>query len=251
MRTTSLVIVAIFCLGSSVVTGEPMELPLAETFSGNKLDPAWTVDAAEGNAVTVKDGELLIAAKQNTFAHLERPLGTDLIQARVEYWPSAGVSWAPAVVLYWNERNWAMFSVLDLMPPGDVGVWYGGKGGGQFLVNEMIDGQLSENIVAMNYARHWHRVAIELAEDGVRYQCSTDGKLWVALRTVRRPKPWQGAPKLLIVGKGWGDPKSYPKPDLDNDYADPGPPTTTRIREVSVVATPDDPRQQQGALRRL
>ena len=58
-----------------------LPVPFAERFDEETLNLAWTVDVSEGNAIEIANGALAIRAAMNTYAHIERPLGNDLLLA--------------------------------------------------------------------------------------------------------------------------------------------------------------------------
>ena len=212
-----------------------------DDFAGRRLGSAWSLDLAEGNAAEVRDGALEFRAHQNTYAHVERPLGIDLVRAQATLKAADGHSWATSLFLYWDERNWCQLTVLKA-ETGSVGVWYQLKGGGQYLAVETVDGETTEYRLAPTYHPRWHTLAIELGEDCVRYESSGDGRTWASLRVAQRPARWRGkAPERLIVGKGFSSASSTPPllaPDLDNSYAERGPRTVSKVRDVSVMRTP-------------
>lgn len=241
-----LVLVGLFLAPVSVLAAKELVLPFQETFDTAQLDSGWTIDASPGNNIKIKKGLLEIDADQNTYAHIERPLGVDLVRAAALLKSADGASWATSVFLYWDTLNWCQFTVRKA-ETGSVGVWYQLKGGGSFIAVETVDGITTEYMAGPTYYPRWHHLAIELGTDCIRYQCSTDGKLWVPLRISSRPEKWRGkAPQLLIVGKGFSRKEAgqvFTATDLDNDYPDRGPRTTTLIREISVEATPNERKQ--------
>ena len=203
-----------------------------DDFPGTRLGSAWSLDLADGNAAEVRGGVLELRARQNTYAHVERRLEIDSIRAEATLKAADGHSWATSLFLYWDERNWCQLTVLKA-ETGSVGVWYALKGGGQYLAVETVDGETTEYRLASTYHPRWHTLAIELAEDCIRYECAGDGRTWAPLRVAPRPAQWRGkAPARLIVGKGFSSASSTPPllaPDLDNNYSEPGPPTVSKV----------------------
>lgn len=199
-----------------------------DSFDGPRLDAQWTVDTSPGASCEIVDGRLQIRAALNTFAHAERALGQDNVTASVLMQPSSpsGVSWAAGLTVYWSPAAWCQLAVID---PGD----------GIFYVAEVHGSKTRETyLTPCDRARpHWLR--IELARDCVRYLTrGQDEAEWTTLRVTRRPPEWVGPPKLLLLGKGYGAGEAgYPAIDLDNDYADPGPPSRASFDDVTVELT--------------
>ncbi|HOS92576.1 MAG TPA: hypothetical protein PLQ54_04645 [Armatimonadota bacterium] len=202
---------------------------LVDGFDGTSLGRDWTADMALGSAVSVEDGRLHITARENTFAHIERPVGSDLITVSALWEPGTGTgaSWCSSVFLYWAPGDWVQLGVLD-------------RGGGHYYAVETGGGGTTEtDLAACDLTRrHWLR--IELGRDVVRYQARPEGHpQWRTLRVIGRPQGLAGAPKLLVLGKGYGRGTApYAAPDLDNDYADPGPVVEAWFGEVRVQPTP-------------
>ena len=76
---------------------------------------AWHIDASGGSSVELQDGRIHIARPLNHHAHVERPLGEDLITVSALMQPStpAGVSWSAGVFLYWAPGAWCQLSIID------------------------------------------------------------------------------------------------------------------------------------------
>lgn len=207
-----------------------MPLPYREVFGGSPLEAAWAVDVSQGNTIDASGDGLRIRAAQNTYAHIERPLGIDHIRASTVIKPGAGISWVSSLFLYWDPRNWCQISVLEHEP--------------SCYAVELVNGQLREHRRPLSAKTGEYRLAVALGRDCVRYQTSPDGHAWSSWLVLDRPEPWRHrSPALLIVGKGFsrdeGEPRSTGA-DLDNDYPDRGSPTVSWIGEVSVERTPPD-----------
>jgi len=54
--------------------------PISRGISAGPLDPVWTVNVSKGNTVALDNGALKISALANTYAHIQRPLGVDLVR---------------------------------------------------------------------------------------------------------------------------------------------------------------------------
>lgn len=198
-----------------------------EPFSTPKLDPAWTVDVSPGNTITVADGALEIRAAENTFAHIERPLGADCVRAACAIRPGTGVSWCTSLFLYWGPGNWCQMGVI---PRGD----------GRYYACVTTAGRRDEHDLSRCRFDGWCHVAIELGDDCVRFLSSADGKTWQLEALLPRPERLRGPVGRLIVGKGFGLDDAHP--DLDSDYGDRGPVAVSRVK--GIVVMPTDPAQR-------
>lgn len=208
---------------SALQAAQPMTIPFAETFSRPALDSSWQIDVSAGNQVEVKDGALQIRAKQNTYAHIQRPLGVDFILAACEIKPASSITWCTSLFVYWDSGNWSQMGVID-------------RDGGRYYALEMVDGRSHEYSLGQCPFDQWHQVTIELGADYLRYS-SNQGANWSRIEAShRRPPQFSGIPQLLIVGKGHGGPAGYAAADLNNDYATPGESGASLVRNVTVVA---------------
>ena len=238
MRATHI----LFALGFSLAavaqaTEKPLNLPFHQVLDRQPTVLGWHAEAAPGNELSVEEGALKITALNSSQAYLRRQLGIDLVRAESVLKPDADISCPNAVVLYWNETNWCRIAAIAINETGN-GIWYKVVGGGGFTGDEMVDGKLTKNRLGACYAHRWHRLAIELGEDCLRYQTSVDGTNWVSLRTAPRPQEWRGkAPALLLIGKV---PTStqHPVENLTANQSAPRSQNICWVREVSVVSTP-------------
>jgi len=204
-----------------------------DDFSAPSLDPSWTADASPGDEVRVVDGELVLHARVNTYAHIERRLGEDGVAVAAHVRPGvAAASWSCGVFLYWDTNVWCQLSIVD-------------HGGGVYYTVERTgEGAAVETQLAPADREQFHWLRIELGDDCVRYATQADGEDGFTVRRVmERPTAFAGPPQLLIVGKGFGGPgtgvqTSFPHPDLDNDYPDPGPECAPIVDCVTIRPTP-------------
>jgi len=201
---------------------ESLPVPVAERFDRPDLSPAWKVDASKGNTVEVRDGALILHARQNTYAHVERPLEADFLRASCAIRPAPAITWCTSLFLYWNAGNWCQLGIIS-------------RDGGRYYAVEMIDQKPHEYELGPCAFDKWHPVAIELGSDCIRYLTSEDGRQYRTEAVHRRPETFSAVPALLILGKGHGGPPEYPGPDLNNDYTNPGPAGTSAIRDVAVT----------------
>lgn len=207
---------------------EPLTLPFHQAFTRSPLDAAWKVEVSQDNTVSLADGALRIAAAENSYAHLQRPLGVDLIRAACTLKPGAGISWVSSLFLYWDARNWCQVSVLEQEP--------------SYYAVVLIDGRLHEYRHFLPASSDCYHVAICLGEDCVRFGSSADGLAWTNWLVLPRPEDWiHKPPALLVLGKGFSRDEGeqhFTAPDLDNDFSDRGARTVSLVRDVSVERTP-------------
>lgn len=187
---------------------------------GTRLQPEWKTHVSQNNAISIKNQMLEIRAAENTYAHIERELGSDFVRISCLIKPSPGTTWATSVFVYWNEGNWSQLAVI-------------GRNGGTFYVTEMIDQQPHEYELGNCKFDQWHKLAIELGADCIRYMAGNGDDL-KKLAVHYRPEPFNSLPQLLVLGKGFGGPAAYPAADLNNDFADRGPMGVSLIGNVSV-----------------
>ena len=211
-------------LAASGKGGEVLPLPFDETFGGAALVSPWQVDAAPGNAVRIADGALEIRARENTYAHIQHPLGQDFIRASCEILPDHGNSWATALTLYWDALN---YTQIGLTPNG---------GGQQIIVMDLVEGVVRFQRLGIVGSGKFIGVAIEVAADGLRYYVSGEGIPERRELIADRPGSFMRAPALLIAGRGHANPPAFPREHLDNSYTDPGPERVSRIRNLHVTA---------------
>ncbi|MDD4869261.1 MAG: hypothetical protein PHR77_01780 [Kiritimatiellae bacterium] len=214
-------IICLFCL--AVNASELLTLPFNQRFD-KPLDGSWKTDVSKDNKIEVIDNALRISAGANTYAHIERSLGVDLFRAECVLKPNGGISWATSLFLYWDPQNWCQITVLD-----KDSCYYSAR---------LIDGKLVDRRFSFNGSADWHRVAIELGEECVRFQGCKDGGDWVDLPIVPRSGSWMGKPPaLLVIGKGFSRSEGkqhFSAVSLNNDYTSRGPATVSLVREISI-----------------
>ena len=193
-----------------------------DEFASDRVDPKWSIDVSEGNAVEFRDGYIEIRAAENTHAHLQRPLQTDLVRAECVLEPDSGISWCTSLFLFWGPTDWCQIGVIP-------------RGGGRYYACMTTAGIRDEYDLSRCLFDAWHHVAIELGEDCIRFQTSSDGTTWRTELFVERSATLRRAPALLVAGKGFAI--SEADGDLDADYGDRGPVAISRIRRVSVRPT--------------
>ena len=204
------------------VRGQPAATIFADDFDRPALESGWTIDASQGNTITLRDGCVEIHAGENTFAHIQRPLGADHIRASCSLLPGSGISWCTSLFLYWRPGDWCQIGVI---PRGD----------GRYYACVTTNGQRAEHDLRRCGFDQWHHVALELGHDCIRFLTSRDGTTWDTELFVPRPPALVGPPTLLVLGKGFG--LDAGQPDLDGDYGERGAFATSKLDRVRVVPT--------------
>lgn len=87
----------VFLAASAIVgcAAQP-EVIFRDSFRGPALDAGWSVDASAGNTVVLKPGFVEITAAENTYAHIQRPLGVDDVRASCGIRPGLSADFAHA-----------------------------------------------------------------------------------------------------------------------------------------------------------
>ncbi len=230
-----------------------LTLPLVENFGGDSIPAEWKQDLSKDNSIAAKDGQLVFAARANTFAHISRPLGIDSFRATVAVKPDGSANWAPSIILYWDPSNWTQVNFrggsfaaatpyVGRRESGGLVESYGllDQDMGQFYQFRINDGQIVPKPPPKD--QPWRCIGVEIDRGNVRALTSDDnGKTWVILREMPRDNDvYRTPPKMLIVGKGMSDPpRGLAKPDMDNDFGDRGPIVESRMKELRVVALQD------------
>lgn len=80
----------------------PLPIPFHQSFSNAPLEAGWQADSSTGNTVSVEDGTLKIEAAINTYAHIQRHLGVDLVRVASTLKPQGGISWVCS--LCWRHK---------------------------------------------------------------------------------------------------------------------------------------------------
>jgi len=116
-------------------------------------------------------------------AHNQKRCGVDLItySGTVAQWGS--------LYLVWDADNWCGVGQLSPTPFGRLYSSTVIKGKGEETDHRGIDFGLAR------------RVRIQLGRNYIRFLYSNNGKEWIELRTIERPKAFSGAPRLMAAGK--------------------------------------------------
>ena len=228
------------CLLLLTGVGRAAEVVLRDPLDRAQLDAAWTVDVSKDNTIRATAEGLEIVAAEHTFAHLQRPLGIDHVRAQCQIKPGSGISWCSSLFLYWAPGDWCQLGVIT-------------RGNGRYYVCVMDGGRADEHDLMPCEFDRWHHLAIEIGEDILRFCSSLDGTNWTTQLILPRPSRFQGPPKLLVLGQGYG--VGANTPDLDADYGARGPIAVSKIRDLVVTSleaarvkmTELDRREREGA----
>ena len=114
MKKTRMVVLLFCCLliGNEQVSAEDASLLFRDRFEGAALDSAWRWDAEKGDTFKMSSGALEIHAAVNSFAHIERPLETDLVTATCRLRSGNGISWCTSLFLYWSPGDWCQIGII-------------------------------------------------------------------------------------------------------------------------------------------
>jgi hypothetical protein len=152
------------------------------------------------NDVTVQEGLMKVSANNNTYAYLSRELPDDtaMLEYRCNYGSDMAVSWAPGVVLAWDDCDFRV--IINYPGHGRLAYDYGG--------HEVIHG-----FIGLGSAK-WFDVRLVLQEGKVLIMVSRDGgKYYKTMTEVALPR--KDSPKRILMGKmGLGK--------RDSDYQAPG-----------------------------
>ncbi len=213
--------------------------PVQWDFPSDRIPCSWETEVAPGGMIDATTEGLVIESDYRSSACLKIPLSQDLIRAGLQLLPGGEEDrWAASLYVVWDENNWCQFYPAR-SEKGTYGVWYGSKGGGYYRAAERIDGVLQFHDVTPAYHPQWHRLAIEIALDGIRYLYSADGGQWIPLRIRDRPLEWKGRPpKWFIVGKGFPIGLNA----IEEGAGEPPPSVRTKstIRRIFIHSTPPE-----------
>src|SRR6185369_4859141 len=210
----------------------------------------WRVLKAEDSHVSFDAEKVVIKARENSYASLMRPAPQQkLFRVTCEVFPTYSRNHANGILLFWDDRNWVRFAVVRL-DVSDYGGWFAHKGGGYYLVNRMNDGDYSEEVLGSCCGCQPHRLALELAEDGLRFMIMARMEKWVSYKLEYRPKPARDRkPERVFVGKTGINPKQ-PAKSAAEDFAfcatDPGAEVISELSEISIIETPIERQRLSG-----
>lgn len=188
-HVVSLTVAAVFAaalLVSSLPTRAAMDVPFRDNLSSGQLD-GWTVIKSDGNQLAVKDGWLNVSAGDESYAHIQRPLGTDLVTI------TAKMPALASMYVVWDKDNWCGVGKISPTPFG------------RFYSTLTENGKTVETNHTGCIAWRPHLIRLQVGKDCIRLLYSEDGSEWIWLRTIPRPASFAGAPALVAFGK------HYPK----------------------------------------
>ncbi|MDI6642238.1 MAG: hypothetical protein QME68_08030, partial [Elusimicrobiota bacterium] len=160
-------------------------------------------DKLIGINVFPRDYDLLVIyARQGTYAHVSIPnrFGDNIwAECAIKSTALSGVSWAPGLILYWDTSAWIRVSLDET---------------GKLLA--ILRGTASKSIQAS--INKWYYVRIKLFPQSVKFEYRPeDSTDWQIFWEYYRPINVLGAPKEIILGKGYEFSPKYPNAHLDND----------------------------------
>jgi hypothetical protein len=170
------------------------KLLLQDEFRREQLAQPWTVSlSVPGEAkLSLQDGAIAIAAKDNCFAFAERPLpsGTTLVECEVHSGTDMGATWGTGLALLWPQEVLR----INLRSMGTFGV----DDGANFVFN----GCTQPNTT--------YRLRVRLEKDEVLAEASHDGEFWEIMHSLPRGR-FTGDPVAVRLGKTGpgGRPEDY------------------------------------------
>lgn len=202
----------------SLTANAAMSLPFQDSLASTT---GWTVLKSEGNDLTVNEGRLSVAAGDDSYAHIQRPLETDLVTI------TARTPELASIYVVWDAGNWCGLGKISPTPFG------------RFYSTVTENAKTIETNHRGCVAWKPQFVRLQVGSDCVRFLYSEDGSEWIWLRTIIRPASFTGAPALVAFGK------HYPKgtqPFADSTLLNPGSAQGPRYRgaveDIRIEATP-------------
>ena len=170
----------------------------------------WTEDEYGSGTVSISSNTLQIVQYRNYYDHVECAapnLSNFAVYGKIKVGTNGGISWRPAVWIYWGLYAW-------------VGVGATENTGHEMVYDEA--GTVGSTAVGTPAFNTWYYYRIRVTSSTVYGDYSTDGNTWTNIVARTRHSSWTGAPSLILLGKGWStNSGSYPNSDLDNNYATP------------------------------
>ncbi|NIO30487.1 MAG: hypothetical protein GTN75_01655, partial [Gemmatimonadetes bacterium] len=190
-------LITVVLMGSVTTAGiSAMDVPLQLDLSVESVNAEWTQRVSEGNILTLKDGWLSIEAGEDSFAHIQRPLGVDCVTI------AAKLAVCASMYVAWDADNWCG---VGKFTPSPFGKFYSTVTEGGKTIETDHRG-----------CSFWapHMVRLQIGKDCIRFSYSNDGGKWHLLRAIERPAGFAGAPKLVAFGKHY-PPGMRPFADMD------------------------------------
>src|SRR5437016_4605529 len=91
---------------------DPIALPFKATFDAATLDPAWIVRLSDGNTQKFDGGWLKFESAENSCAHVQQPLETDLVTV------TAKMTGCASIDLAWDKSRWCGVGTIAPTPFG-------------------------------------------------------------------------------------------------------------------------------------
>lgn len=181
MSVTSLAAIALVGLLAAGAECSPVFSDMA---GSRTLQPGWTERVSEGNKLTIlDDGWVAIDAGEESYAHIQRPLGINNVTV------TARLGVCASMFVAWDGDNWCGVGKFTPSPFG------------KFYSTITREGKTIET--DHRGCSFWapHYLRIQIGTDCIRFSTSSDGERWEWLRTIERPASFQGAPAILAFGK--------------------------------------------------
>ena len=201
----------------------------------------WDITKDPDTRIAEDSEKINITTKENSYAFATVPVpDSDLIRATCEVFPNYSRSNSNGLLLFWDRENWIRFSVVRL-DVSAYGGWFAHRGGGYYLVSRMTGGSYSEEVLGTCLGCRPHRLALELAEDGIRFLVMGNEDKWTHYKLEQRREPGlRKAPTRVLVGKIGIDPQN-PATSAEQGFkfraAEAGPDVEFEISHISVEPT--------------
>jgi len=184
-----------------------------------ELSKDWEIkispDCPRGGAYTWNN-RLRIVTRPHRYSFVARDFNLDNVSVQccieVESPDYTHIFYNPSLILYWNNGSYVKAS-LGLHPP-----YFKGKEPSYlFFVNSkyFVGPPLPMKRYAFPLFKNW--VKIGLTPENIKFYCSTDGKIWQEIYTIKRTNEFGGAPSKLILGCAHGTKKEGYPSDFMND----------------------------------
>jgi hypothetical protein len=216
----------------------------------------WEVNKADNSQVSFEGQRVVIRARENSFASISQAVTIDSpCRVTCEIIPTYSRRSANGILLFWDLKNWIRFAVVRLdVSDSEQGGWFANNGGGYYLVNRMTEGKYSEEMLGTCYGYQPHRLALELADDGLRFMIMANLEKWISYRTEYLPPGLRNRRlQKVFLGKTAIDPKD-PDKSAGMRFAtgpgDGGAEVVSELSNFSIQETAAERRQLSGLERK-